>query len=60
VLRDVHELSISETSTILGISPGAVKTRLRRARLMLRDILAQRLGHDGRLEGFERSEETME
>jgi RNA polymerase sigma-70 factor, ECF subfamily len=49
VLRDVHELSISETSTILGISPGAVKTRLRRARLMLRDILAQRLGHDGRL-----------
>jgi RNA polymerase sigma-70 factor (ECF subfamily) len=50
VLRDIHELSISETSAILGISPGAVKTRLRRARLMLRDILAQRLGHDGRLE----------
>jgi RNA polymerase sigma-70 factor (ECF subfamily) len=50
VLRDMHELSISETSAILGISTGAVKTRLRRARLMLRDILAQRLGHDGRLE----------
>ena len=49
VLRDIHELSISETSAILGISPGAVKTRLRRARLMLRDILAPGLGHDGRL-----------
>ena len=49
VLRDIHELSISETSSILGISPGAVKTRLRRARLMLRDILAPGLGRDGRL-----------
>jgi RNA polymerase sigma-70 factor, ECF subfamily len=49
VLRDIHELSISETSAILGISPGAVKSRVRRARLMLRDILAPGLGHDGRL-----------
>ena len=49
VLRDIHELSISETSAVLGISPGAVKTRLRRARLMLRDILATGLGKDGRL-----------
>jgi RNA polymerase sigma-70 factor (ECF subfamily) len=49
VLRDIHELSISETATILGISPGAVKSRLRRARLMLRDILAPGLGQDGRL-----------
>jgi RNA polymerase sigma-70 factor (ECF subfamily) len=49
VLRDIHELSISEASTILGISPGAVKSRLRRARLMLRDILAPGLGQDGRL-----------
>ncbi len=49
VLRDIHELSISETSAILGISPGAVKSRLRRARLMLRDILAPGLGQDGRL-----------
>lgn len=48
VLRDIHELSISETSAILGISPGAVKTRLRRARLMLRDILAPGLAQDGR------------
>jgi RNA polymerase sigma-70 factor (ECF subfamily) len=48
-LRDIHELSISETSAILGISPGAVKSRLRRARLMLRDILAPGLEQDGRL-----------
>jgi RNA polymerase sigma-70 factor (ECF subfamily) len=49
VLRDIQELSISETSAILGISPGAVKTRLRRARLMLRDMLAPGLGQDGQL-----------
>src|SRR5260370_42331146 len=49
VLRDIHELSIFETSAILEISPGAVKSRLRRARLMLRDILAPGLGQDGRL-----------
>jgi len=49
VLRDMHDLSISETSAILGISSGAVKTRLRRARLMLRDILAPGLGQDGLL-----------
>jgi len=49
VMRDIHGLSISETSAVLGISSGAVKTRLRRARLMLRDILAHGLGQDGRL-----------
>ena len=47
VLRDIHELSILQTSGILGISPGAVKSRLRRARLMLRDLLAPGLGQDG-------------
>jgi RNA polymerase sigma-70 factor (ECF subfamily) len=49
VLRDIHELSISQTSATLGISPGAVKSRLRRARLMLRDMLAPGLGQYGRL-----------
>jgi len=49
VLRDIHELSISQTAGVLGISPGAVKSRLRRARLMLRDLLAPGLGQDGRL-----------
>jgi RNA polymerase sigma-70 factor (ECF subfamily) len=45
VLRDVQHLSVKETSTILGISEPAVKTRLHRARLLLRDRLAP--GIDG-------------
>src|SRR5260370_15059328 len=40
ILRDVNELSITETANILGITRGAVKTRLRRAPLILRDILS--------------------
>lgn len=44
VLRDMQQLSIEETARILGISPGSVKTRLLRARLMLRDLLAPGLG----------------
>ena len=40
VLRDVEHLSIEDTSQVLGISAGAVKTRLLRARLMLRDLLS--------------------
>lgn len=44
-LRDMQNLSIKETSTVLGISEGAVKTRLHRARLLLRDSLAP--GIDG-------------
>jgi RNA polymerase sigma-70 factor (ECF subfamily) len=40
VLRDVQHLSIKETSKILGVSEPAVKTRLHRARLLLRDRLA--------------------
>ena len=45
VLRDVQHLSIKETSTVLGISEPNVKTRLHRARLLLRDGLAP--GIDG-------------
>jgi RNA polymerase sigma-70 factor (ECF subfamily) len=45
VLRDIQHLSIKETSTILGISEPNVKTRLHRARLLLRDSLAP--GIDG-------------
>jgi RNA polymerase sigma-70 factor (ECF subfamily) len=44
-LRDIQNLSIKETSTVLGISESAVKTRLHRARLLLRDSLAP--GIDG-------------
>jgi RNA polymerase sigma-70 factor (ECF subfamily) len=40
VLRDMEQLNIQETAEALGISIAAVKTRLLRARLMLRDLLA--------------------
>ena len=45
ILRDVQHLNIKETATILGLSKANVKTRLRRARLQLRDSLAP--GLDG-------------
>lgn len=44
VLRDMEQLSIEETAKALGISAASVKTRLLRARLMLRDLLAPGLG----------------
>ena len=44
VLRDMEHLSIEETAKALGISSASVKTRLLRARLMLRDLLAPGLG----------------
>jgi RNA polymerase sigma-70 factor, ECF subfamily len=44
VLRDMEQLSIEETARALGISTASVKTRLLRARLMLRDLLAPGLG----------------
>ena len=40
VLRDMEQLNIQETAETLGISVASVKTRLLRARLMLRDLLA--------------------
>jgi RNA polymerase sigma-70 factor, ECF subfamily len=49
ILRDVKELSTAETADILGITRGAVKTRLRRARLMLRDILSAGLQQGGQV-----------
>ncbi len=41
ILRDVEELSTAETAQILNISEAAVKVRLHRARLALRERLAQ-------------------
>jgi RNA polymerase sigma-70 factor (ECF subfamily) len=49
VLRDVHHVSIEEAAVALGITTGVVKTRLLRARLMLRDLLAS--GFDGMFGG---------
>ena len=40
ILRDIEDLSIQETAQVLGLSLGNVKTRLRRARLQMRDALA--------------------
>ena len=40
LLRDVEELSTLDTANILEITPGAVKVRLHRARLLLRDTLS--------------------
>jgi RNA polymerase sigma-70 factor, ECF subfamily len=40
VMRDMEHLNIQETAEALGISVASVKTRLLRARLMLRDMLA--------------------
>jgi RNA polymerase sigma-70 factor (ECF subfamily) len=44
VLRDMQRLSIEETAKILDISTASVKTRLLRARLMLRDLLSPGFG----------------
>ena len=44
VLRDIENLSIQETSQALGLSETAVKTRLLRARLRLREELSSYFG----------------
>lgn len=44
VLRDVEGASTSETASILGISEDLVKTRLHRARALLRERLYRRAG----------------
>jgi len=40
VLRDIEGLSVQETADVLSISVANVKTRLHRARLMLRESLS--------------------
>jgi len=39
LLRDIEELDTQETAELLGITPNAVKIRLHRARLALRELL---------------------
>ena len=39
MLRDIEEFDTQETAELMGISVGAVKTRLHRARLALRELL---------------------
>jgi RNA polymerase sigma-70 factor, ECF subfamily len=44
LLRDIEEMDIKETAAALGISEGAVKVRLHRARALLQRSLAPQLG----------------
>jgi RNA polymerase sigma-70 factor (ECF subfamily) len=43
LLRDIEDLDTDETAKAMGISPGAVKTRLHRARQALRGLLEPHL-----------------
>ena len=47
VLRDIEELDTEQTAQQLGINPGAVKTRLHRARQALRTLLEPLVLGDG-------------
>jgi len=47
ILRDIEELSIEETAETLGLSISAVKSRLLRARLQLRDKLTRQFRKKG-------------
>ena len=47
VLRDIEELDTEQTAQQLGINPGAVKTRLHRARQALRTLLEPLVLADG-------------
>lgn len=53
ILREVEQLSTAETSEILGITEQAVKTRLHRACLSLRDALAASVGQGSASQAFE-------
>jgi RNA polymerase sigma-70 factor, ECF subfamily len=44
VLRDIKELSVDQTAEVLKLTPAAVKTRLWRARLQLRELLSEYFG----------------
>lgn len=48
LLRDIEDLDTGETAELLGISAGAVKTRLHRARLALRELLEPHLREEPR------------
>jgi RNA polymerase sigma-70 factor (ECF subfamily) len=43
LLRDIEEMDIRETAGVLGITEGAVKVRLHRARALLQKTLAPKL-----------------
>jgi len=49
LLRDVEELSTTETAQILDLTEDVVKTRLHRARLAVRQVLDEYLRSDRRM-----------
>lgn len=44
VMRDIEQMSVEETASQLDLLPETVKTRLHRARRLLRDALQEKLG----------------
>ena len=47
ILRDIERLSIDEAATAMGLGGPTFKTRLSRARLMLREALAPHFARGG-------------
>lgn len=45
LLRHVHQFSCEEIALVLGIKPGAVRTRLSRARQRVLEVVERRNGH---------------
>ncbi len=54
LLRDINDLSTHETAEVLGLSDTAVKTRLSRARLRLREMLSTYYGE--RMDGLQEAQ----
>jgi len=52
VLRDLEGLSTRETADVLDISPGSVKVRLHRARMLVRQHLMPYFSHTNNLEAL--------
>mgnify|MGYP001793412881 CR=1 FL=1 len=61
LLRDIEEMDTAETADLLGISTGAVKTRLHRARQALKALLEEALStHAGNHGGASQSGTTSD
>jgi len=45
LLKEIEDLSVEDVARVLGIKPATVKTRLHRARLLLREELSKPLPH---------------